>query len=145
MSFESCMSLCFLIIGLFMVAVVVFLIAIINDNRKENKNWEKYKLNIETLNSACIEDIQKMLDSLIDECIADYLASNPEYINSEHITDAAELNMRKQVANLVSSRLSEALYDKLSLYYNRLTIPSIIADKIYLKITAYVIDVNKQK
>lgn len=145
MSFELCMSLCFLIIGAFMIAIVVFLISIIAENKKENAKWEQYKLNIETLNTACVEDIQKLLDNLIDECLSDYLASNPEYVNANYITDEAELNMRKQIANLVSNRLSEALYDKLSLYYNKFTIPSIIADKIYLKVTAYVIKINTPK
>lgn len=144
MSFEMCMSLCFLIIGIFMIAVVVFLITIITENKKENAKWEQYKLNIETLNTACVEDIQKMLDKLIDECLTDYLASNPEYINAEYITDKMELQMRTQIGDLISARLSEALYDKLALYYNKLTIPSIIADKIYLKVTAYVIKINSK-
>lgn len=144
MSFEMCMSLCFLIIGVFMIAIVVFLITIITESKKENAKWEQYKLNIETLNTACVEDIQKMLDKLIDECLTDYLASNPEYINAEYITDKMELQMRTQIGDLISARLSEALYDKLALYYNKLTIPSIIADKIYLKVTAYVININSK-
>ena len=144
MSFEMCMSLCFLIIGVFMIAIVVFLITIITESKKENAKWEQYKLNIETLNTACVEDIQKMLDKLIDECLTDYLASNPEYINAEYITDKMELQMRTQIGDLISARLSEALYDKLALYYNKLTIPSIIADKIYLKVTAYVIKINSK-
>lgn len=127
-----------------MIAIVVFLITIITENKKENAKWEQYKLNIETLNTACVEDIQKMLDKLIDECLADYLASNPEYINAEYITDKMELQMRTQIGDLISARLSEALYDKLALYYNKLTIPSIIADKIYLKVTAYVININSK-
>lgn len=145
MSFEICMLLCFLIIGIFMIAIIVFLISIIAENKKENAKWEQYKLNIETLDAACVKDIQKLLDNLIDECMSDYLASNPEYVNTNYITDEAELSMRKQIANLVSNRLSEALYDKLSLYYNKFTIPSIIADKIYLKITAYVVKINTPK
>lgn len=113
--------------------------------KKKNLAFQKYKLHIEMLDSKLIEDIQNMLDSLIESCFVDYLANNPDIANSGYINTDTEVAIIKSVSNAVSAKISETMYDKLILYYNKNALSNIIAEKIYLRVTAYVIEINQPK
>ena len=131
------------IFALIIILSIIIIVYNVNMIKKNDEDFKKSKLYVESLSNNTIEDIQKMLESFIDECFQDYLAKNPEYATYDDISSDEELKIRNDVGNIVSLRLSEALLRKLSLYYNDKVIASIIADKIYIKVTAFVISTNK--
>ena len=63
---------------------------------------------------------------------------NEGFINSDR-----EAEIRGEVINLVSSRISNAALDKVSLFYNVTNIADILADKIYIAVMNYVINHNQ--
>lgn len=95
------------------------------------------------LNLDEIHDIKEMLNLFIEDCFSDYLANNPEIATSEYITDELEVEIRKSLSDRVTAVMTESMYKKLTLYYNRNAIPNVIAEKIYFKVTAFVIEKNQ--
>jgi hypothetical protein len=78
----------------------------------------------------------------MDECMNDYMATHPEIAQQHYITEEEETQIRKDLSSLLINRMSVPFLNKLSLYYNSMTISSIIAEKIYIKVTGYVVENN---
>lgn len=103
---------------------------------------EKYKINIQQVTSANVSDIQKLLEDFITDCFDTYLVTHPEMSTPHYISEQEEVELRKALGDMCGLRISEPLYKKLSLYYNVYTLTSIIAEKIYIRVTAYVVNNN---
>lgn len=99
-----------------------------------------YQINVTSTIDGSIPEI---LSLVINECFDDYkiktlLPLEEGYINSER-----EAEIRQGLVAMVTSRLSTATLDKLSLYYNIKNIADIIADKIYIVVLNYIVQHNK--
>ena len=137
------------IIGIgILICVVAFLVIIfyaIRANlgyRKEMLRMSEYSIN----SQAVIDDnIPRLLNDIIDECFQDYqlmvLIPNPE----THISEQREAQIRADLIAKVVERLSPMSLDKLSLRYNVSNIDRIIADKVYITVTNYVVQHNDVK
>jgi hypothetical protein len=93
-----------------------------------------YELNIK---SNVDDSIVNLLDSIIESAFEDFLLMHPEYQDNIYINAEIEKEMLSLFKDTVMSRLSVTVMDKLSLYYNRASIPTIITDKMRITITAF--------
>lgn len=82
------------------------------------------------------------LDNIISECIVEYLILN-QYEGTKYLSSNDETKIKKEVANMISSRLSDTMIEKLSIKYNELSIYTIIASRINMIVMRYVIETNK--
>lgn len=123
-----------LVLGLFAVLWLV------RKNHKENTRMIQYTVNV---SAEITEDIPSMFEAMVQSTFDDFLIINGEYSQKEYITEAEEEKMMKDLGKMVSSRLSPAMLDKIQLYYNLQHIGEIISDKIYILVTAYVVEKNK--
>lgn len=133
----------FILLGLLCIALIALAVIaiIINDKHKRRlEELTRYEINV---NSSIGAAIPQLLASFIDECFNDYkimvlVPRNETYINTER-----EAEIRNEFSLIVSSRLSGALLDKISLFYNIDNIGKILADKIYITVMNYVVEFNK--
>lgn len=130
------------VIALCMLIIVVYAIRL--------NNQYKQKLidtSTNTVNKQAVidETIPRILDLIISECFEDYklLILIPK--NELYINDNREMEIRRDLAEKVQTRLSPIAVDKLSLYYNISNLDKIIGEKIYIAVMSYVIGVNAIK
>lgn len=113
--------------------ITVILITNIQHKRKL-EYLTRYQINV---NANIDQTIPAILELIITESFNDYkikyLVLDQSYIN-----ETKEAEIRKDLCELVSSRISEAALEKLSLFYNMANIGAIIADKIYIIVMDYV-------
>lgn len=88
---------------------------------------------------------KSILDELIDDIFSIYVVINYEYIENLYIKEDEQNVMIKEIAEEVISKLSPDLVERLSLVYNKDKIPEIISQRIYIKVTDYVISKNSIK
>ena len=87
----------------------------------------------------------KLLDKLIQETFEEYIILNEAYKNIDFINSDEEKRLCSELSKIVSARISEAMFEKMSLVYNKEQIPAIIGNKIYLTIMNYSMNTNKLK
>ena len=110
--------------------------------RKEMLKMSQYSINTQ----AIIDDsIPNLLDSIINECFNDYRLLILEPKQEAYITEQREDEIRKDLIVKIVERLSPMSLDKLSLRYNIDNIDRIIADKVYIVVTSYIVDHNSIK
>jgi len=141
---ENITTICGLVLvlmALVCIMISVFGIVLINILHKHKKiieNLTKYEIDV---GSTIDEEIPKILELFVNSVFVDYQAKNlvgeREYINATR-----EQEIIKEVASLCSERLSPAMVNKLSLFWNAEAIGSVIADKVYLTVVAYVAQNN---
>lgn len=133
-----------LVAAIFLFVVVVLSIVVIvmnNKYRRDIKEMTLYQINT----SAKIDSsIPEILDLIINESFDDYKIKALLPLDEGYINSQREEEIRKVLVLMVSSRISDAALDKLSLFYNIKNIADIIADKIYIKVMSYVIDHNSK-
>lgn len=130
--------------GVFLAATLALFGFVIYTNNKHRKRLEEITVYQIHTSSKIDQSIPEILDLIIRESFADYqvkylLPLDEKFINSER-----EAQIRKDLANLVTTRISSAAMDKISLFYNIANIADIIADKIYILVMNYVTDHNTQ-
>lgn len=128
------------IILLCLIGVMIFAVVSLCKHRKNMEKIAMYQINVTSTIDGSIPEI---LSLVINECFDDYkiktlLPLEEGYINSER-----EAEIRQGLVAMVTSRLSTATLDKLSLYYNIKNIADIIADKIYIVVLNYIVQHNK--
>ena len=124
-------------------AIVVFGYSIytMNKHKSNMENLTRYNINV----AANIDrSIPGVLEYLIQDCFNDYKVKNLAYKIEEYITPEREAEIRKDLVEVVTKRLSRATLDKLSLFYNIDSIATILADKIYIIVMDYVVDHNSK-
>lgn len=90
--------------------------------------------------------IPEALDKLIDEAFNEYIFMNVGFKKeSEYITAEEEKRIISGMVDIVSSRISTTMLMKLEAFYNKDMVPNIISERIYMAVTAYVVENNKPK
>lgn len=141
---SSELKILFIIAAIFIALSLVLFGIVIYTNNKHRKRLEdlsKYQMHI---TSNIDKSIPEILDLIIRESFADYqikylIPLQEGYINSER-----EGQIRKELVTLVTTRISSAALDKISLFYNIANIADIIADKIYILVMDYVTKHNTE-
>ena len=118
---------------------ITFLI-IYNRNSREKNRIQEFST---TSNLTIDSSIAKKLDEFIQENLTDYLVINIHLTeNTSYITEELENQIREGFATYISDRLSPIFMQQLSLYYNIDNIDQVLANKIYIIVTAYVTAYN---
>lgn len=104
-----------------------------------NKFLNIYKLKI--YYSEKLPNVTEELDNIISECIVEYFILN-SYEGTKYINSEEETVIKKEISNMVSSRLSEDLINKLSIKYREDSVYTIIAAKINMIVMGYVVQNN---
>ena len=139
------MTIAWFVLGCIAVVLAFILILValsIHAHYKELViNLTSYQINS---NSNINKGISDLLQDFINDCFTDVqvLYFPPSSRSNEYINDDKEAQIRKALSDKVASRMSDALIDKLSLLYNRNKLNEVIADKIFITVTAYVVDHN---
>lgn len=125
-------SVTFLILGL----VCAIMIGILYSRRLRLKE-------LEIVGNAEITDkITKVLELVIQDCFSDYQILRLIPLNEDYITEDREQEIRRDLVDMVSTRISPYTLEKLSLIYNPAHIAEVISDKIYITVMEYVLSVN---
>lgn len=132
-----------LIFILFIGILVVLAVALKGflDNRKALLALKRYEINVSTFPFG--DNIVEILNEFIEECFQEYKITHlvPNHDGTPvYVTDEREKEIREDLVQIVSSRLSPILLERLSLYYRADQIGSVIADKIYLTVMNYAIE-----
>lgn len=90
-------------------------------------------------------DILEMLDDFIGHIFEEHIMLKGDYAQIPYINSTEEENLRKEIINKVSERISTTMYNQLSLHYNKNSIPTIIGEKIYELVSLYVAQHNTSK
>lgn len=131
------------ILNLFLIAAVALsIIAVVLSNIHKNKLEELslYQIHVQ---ATIDESIPEVLDLVIRESFSDYQLKSLYPLNEGYINSDREAEIRSELIALVSSRISNAALDKISLFYNITNIADVIADKIYIAVMNYVIEHNR--
>lgn len=83
-------------------------------------------------------DILDILDGFIENIFNEHLLITGSYNHIPYINEKEETKLRETLIEKVSSRMSVAMYQQLTLYYNEKAIPEIIGEKLYALISLYV-------
>ena len=126
-----------LIIALAIAIISVRAIWLEHRHKKSLEELSRYQMHL----GMPINDIPTILNMVIDECFTDYKIKFLS-LNDKPINDTEEKLIRSNLTDMVVNRMSPAILDKLSTYYNLKNIGDIIADKIYIIVLQYVSDHN---
>lgn len=81
------------------------------------------------------------LDSLIADCIQEYISMNAME-NQKFFSIEDEKKLRSETTNMVSAKMSQILYKKLCIVYNKNIVYDVIGARIYLIISKFVYETN---
>ena len=130
--------------------ILVLVIATEVNITRQWKKWLLYKTKELELKEYDIDmhlqvtdDIEVRLDKIIESCFQEYSIMNLIYKTEWYIKEEEEVQISKDICNLVSLRISPVMMKQLSLYYNEEAIMDIIATRVYFKVTNFVIEHNK--
>ena len=84
----------------------------------------------------------EVLDSIIKECLEEYIILHPMDSNITYITTSMEKELIEFVSTNASERISPILVKKLRYKYNEDFIPGLIGSRVYLAVMDYVLSVN---
>ena len=112
----------------------------IKDSKEKNKLLElsRYEVNTRTQDL----NMSDILDKFIAECLTDYTVMILAPRNEIYISDEREQEILSDLTAKVAERISPNLIERLSLYYNINSIDKVIADKISIAVTSYIISRN---
>ena len=130
--------------GVFLAAILILFGVVIYINNKHRKRLEEITIYQIHTTSKIDQSIPEILDLIIRESFADYQVKYLLPLDEKYISSEREGQIRKDLANLVTTRISNATMDKISLFYNIANIADIIADKIYILVMNYVTEHNTQ-
>lgn len=124
-----------------LAAVVIYTVISNSKHRKAMEDISRYTVHT----SAEIgSNIIEVLNTIIQDAFTDYSIKTLIMYEGQYINAEMEDEIRRGLVSLVSSRISNAAIDKLSLLYRPENIANIIGDKIYITVMNYVIAHNNQ-
>lgn len=124
--------------SIYKIGFVLFLVSIIIlANKFINNKHEEFILTTDF--SIAIKE----LDSLISDCIQEYMVMNG-LANTTYINSKLETQIRTETTNLVTAKLSDTLFKKLSYLYNEEAVYTVIAARIYIIIMNFTIQTNEK-
>lgn len=133
---------CILVL-VFLLTEVGLVAVVLIENNKHRSRMEKIMMYQINTTSKIDESIPQILDLIITESFTDYKIKELIIKEDEYINTQREEEIRRDLVDIVTSRISNAALDKISLFYNISNIGEIIADKIYIAVMDYVINHNK--
>ena len=108
--------------------------------KKETNNINAYNIHVTTPHD---DEAVKILDKLIEDTMTDYLLLNRVFKEKNFINSSEEQKIVHEVTDLVSSRISPIILDKLNFIYNEDAIYEVIGKKTYIRVMSYVMDDNR--
>ena len=108
--------------------------------KKEANNINAYNIHVTTPHD---DEAVKILDKLIEDTMTDYLLLNRVFKEKNFINSSEEQKIVHEVTDLVSSRISPIILDKLNFRYNEDAIYEVIGKKTYIRVMSYVMDNNR--
>ena len=108
--------------------------------KKETNNINAYNIHVTTPHD---DEAVKILDKLIEDTMTDYLLLNRVFKEKSFINSSEEQKIVHEVTDLVSSRISPIILDKLNFIYNEDAIYEVIGKKTYIRVMSYVMDNNR--
>ena len=108
--------------------------------KKESNNINAYNIHVTTPHD---DEAVKILDKLIEDTMTDYLLLNRVFKEKNFINSSEEQKIVHEVTDLVSSRISPIILDKLNFIYNEDAIYEVIGKKTYIRVMSYVMDNNR--
>lgn len=122
-----------------LTGIVIYVIYSNNKHRKRMEELTAYSIHT----SANIDlSIPEILNLVIQDSFNDYKIKTLLPLEEGYINATREDQIREELIQMVSNRISNAALDKLSLFYNIQNIAAIMADKIYITVMQYVIEHN---
>ncbi len=131
-----------IIAAIFITIALILFGVVIYTNNKHRKRLEDLTLYQMHITSNIDQSIPEILDLIIKESFTDYKIKYLLPLEEGYINEEREAQIRKELVALVTKRISSAVLDKISLFYNIANIADIIADKIYILIMNYVTEHN---
>lgn len=101
---------------------------------RDKYNLDKYDLNINT--DIKMGQLDEFLESIMNEYIATHISPN-EYIDNPSM----KLIMRECVS-IIEKRMTQALKDQMSVFYNESELNDIIVNKVFIYISSFVREKN---
>lgn len=126
------------------VCLICLTIYIVYSNNKHRKRLEEITLYNIHVSANIDSSIPAVLETIIKDCFDDYKIKVLIPMNEGVLNSTREAEIRKALVALVTSRISDAALDKISLFYNLNSFAAILADKIYITVMNYVIQHNKE-
>ena len=108
--------------------------------KKVTNHINAYNIHVTTPHD---DEAVKILDKLIEDTMTDYLLLNRVFKEKSFINSSEEQKIIHEVTNLVSSRISPIILDKLNFIYNEDAIYEVIGKKTYIRVMSYVMDNNR--
>lgn len=125
-----------------MICLVGLTIYIVHSNNKHRKKLEDIEIYKIHTSANISKDIPEILNLIIQESFDDYKIKTLLPLEEGIINSTREDEIRKALISIVTSRISDAALNKLSLFYNINNIADILADKIYITVMDYVLNHN---
>lgn len=123
-------------VGIFSTCVMIYI------NNKTNARIKQYEINI---NANIDDSIPAILESFVNSNFIDYRLKNIDPMGLVNITQEHEKKIIDDMIEICGSRMSNAMLDKLSLFWSLDAISSVIADKIYLTVVSFCSQFNATK
>lgn len=101
---------------------------------RDKYNLDKYDLNLNT--DIKMGQLDEFLESIMNEYIATHISPN-EYIDNPSM----KLIMRECVS-IIEKRMTQALKDQMSVFYNESELNDIIVNKVFIYISSFVREKN---
>lgn len=101
---------------------------------RDKYNLDKYDLNLNT--DIKMGQLDEFLESIMNEYIATHISPN-EYIDNPSM----KLIMRECVS-IIEKRMTQALRDQMSVFYNESELNDIIVNKVFIYISSFVREKN---
>lgn len=102
---------------------------------------DKYEIDINQ--NYSVEDIVTELSNFVNFVFLDYTVMNIEVLQVDYVDENLENKIYRDVTDICSKRMSPIFINKLCLVYDISEINDILAEKVFLFTTQYVIDKNR--
>ena len=103
---------------------------------KEKNDIAAFDIHVKT---AADKEAIVALDTLIEDCLTEYVILNLGFEKTKHINQEEEQKIIYAVAQMVEERISPILLDKLNFFYHEQAIFDVIGKKVYIKVMNYVL------
>lgn len=130
-----------ILLGLIVISLYILIIKICA-YLSSNTEIKQFKI---MSNMQIDESTYKILDDYIDYIFNDYLILDFELKDIDYINSEEEKKIIKDVSKRVINRMSNTIMTKLLLLYNQASIIDIVAEKVTIKVTQYVLNYNTPK
>lgn len=121
--------------------ISIILIYNIIDIFKRYLNVKMY--NVDMYLDISFEEVNDMIDNFIYSIFNTYIILEGYAINTELISQSEEDSINKDIGLLIGQRMSKNMFDKISLFYSKESIPDILSEKIGMVVMNYRITHNE--